>query len=219
MKINNLQRNIAKNLSASIVLSLALFGIIFFLTQREKKITTEINKINSDIADVKLRTTELEGKIIDTKKYKELWKKIPENQKDDRGIKMDDVNAIMNNLAEKYNITAQTIQVPLPEILKTGIFNRKNINVAHTLATISYQAVNDIRANNFMSELINKLPGYIIINNVIIKKEKKYSSSDLIAISSGSSVGAVSVKITFDWYVFNKTAQIEGAVPAEEGSR
>lgn len=203
-KIKKLRRNIIINISATVILAIILGCVIFYLINRENSIKSEIQKIKVNTVGVRIRTGELESKISDTKKYKEIWKIVAENKKSDRGIKMDEVNNVLNSLTEKYNIYNSSIQVPLPEVLNSGIFSRKSLNVLHSTSTMSFDTISDVRANAFMAELMDKLPGYIIINSITIKKIKTYSSSDLVSISSGITNPSVSVKIVFDWYVYNK---------------
>jgi len=201
-KTQNLQRKIIANIAGSVALASLLIVIIFYLIEVKSSSEENIKKIKLDTSSIRNQKTELEGKLNDAKKYKEVWKIIDDSKKNATGPKMDDVNNNFATLALKHNIANQTIQVSLPELMSGGIFDRKTIKISRSTASISFEAVSDLKANNFITEFFNKLPGYPVITELSIKKTKKYSADDLVLISSGKNAAAISVKADFTWYTY-----------------
>lgn len=201
-KVQNLQRKITINYIGSALLLLILAVIFIYLIHIKSSSEENIQKIQLDTTQAKDQKVEFESKLSDAKKYREIWKSIDDSKKNAVGPKMDEVNNNFASLTTKYNISNQNIQVSLPEIMTGGVFNRKTIDVSHSNASISFEAINDLKANAFIAEFFGKLPGYPIITELSIRKTKKYSADDLILISSGKPSTAIAVKINFTWYTY-----------------
>ena len=208
MKTQKLRRNIIINLSASLALMLIAASIIFYTFEHTANSDTEIAKIRSTAIEIKSQARELESKTNDAKKYKEVWKTIGDNRKSTQVIKMEEVNAILDSLAEKYTISNYNLQVVLPENLNSGIFNRKTLDVTYTSGTMSFDALSDVRALSFIIEFFNKLPGYPIITNIEFGKTQPYNNLDLVNISLGKNAAAVKAKISFSWYTFKEKEKV-----------
>jgi hypothetical protein len=214
MKILDLRKKTIINFSVAIALITVLSGGIFYNIYQKNKSQAIINKTNIEASDIKNQTMELENKTTEFKKHKIIWDYLSENKKSTAKIKMSDVNARLSFIADKYSIFNQAIKVTLPENLEGGLFDLKTLNVLVSTVNLSFQAVNDVKALSFISEFTDSLPGYVIVTNLQIKKEKDYSDEDLVALSSGNAIGAVSAKVDFFWYAF-KDKDDENAKDAE----
>lgn len=202
MKVTNLRKQIINNLTISGVLLLVLGGIIYYNVNRNKISFNKAEEIQSETAQIKSRSIELQNKVIEAKKYQEAWKILTPNQKIINNIKMDEVNSKLNTIANKYSIIKPAIKVILPEDLHEGIFRRSSVLVAVSTTNLTFEAANDVRAISFLTEFLNSLQGYAILTNLEIKKSRQYSSQDLIQLSVGKGNGAVSVKADFYWYIY-----------------
>jgi hypothetical protein len=219
MKIIDLQKKIKVSFIASGALILLVALMIFFYIYKIQEGRDILSKIDRDLVQIKIKTIELQGKIIEAKKYRELWSTLDENKKTPRGIKMDDVNASLKTYAEKYAIFSPSIKVALPEPVSDGPFKRNTISVLFTSASLTFNAANDIKAFLFIDEFIRSLPGYPIINNIDIKKAKTYNSVDLVAISTGKGLGAIAGRVDFFWYVYKDKEQKDEPIPAKTVGR
>jgi len=202
MKILYLRKKINVNFSISAVLFLLLAALFSYNFYKKSHVDSKVKEIKSETSKLKSQASELKTKISEAEKYRNLWSSISSNKKSTSGIKMDNVNALLSAVSEKYSILKPSIKVALPEAMKDGIFKRKTVTILSTTATLSFEAVNDIKALLFVDELLNSLPGYIIITNFEIKKSKQYSDQDLVALSSGNGSGAILGKIDFFWYTY-----------------
>lgn len=202
MKITVLKRKITLSLVLSALLLSGSIAFYMFtadhlnnLKSQKKRIDLGTSRYNSKISDVR-------NKAIEVKKYLGMWDKISDNKKITAGIRMDDVNATLNQLSRKHNITNHKITVALPKEIKTGIFKRTTISTLHTVAFLEFKSINDLTALTFVTEFINSLPGYAVINRLTLEKEKNYQIVDLIKISTGKGVGVINGEVTISWYAF-----------------
>jgi cell division protein FtsL len=127
MKIESLRIKLKLNIIFSAVLTLSIVIIHSYKFFKEKDYNQDIEKVRSEIINLKQRNTEVESKANDAKKYKEIWKKMSSTKKNMVGIKMDDVNSNLKKLSEKYSIIDPTIKVTLPENINEGLFKRETL--------------------------------------------------------------------------------------------
>jgi hypothetical protein len=202
MKLVDLKRKIIFNCITSFIFALGAMGVIWYFSSDKKSQDVEIAAINTQTQQIKDRSAEYISKSAETRKYKEIWKNIPENQKNLDGFKIDDVNKLLNKLSEKYYISTPSIKISVPENLKDGIFDRKSIYLTYSTVNIVFNALDDVKAISFLSEFVNNLIGYVIITNLDVKRTKKYTQTDLVDISTGKNSGFIAVKLDFTWYVY-----------------
>ncbi len=203
-KTVELKRKIAINLTVLTLLSAIFVLIIYYIFDSKNISEQKTRNINANNLALRTQLSELNSKVIDIKKYREIWKNIDNNKRNDKGIKMDDINSHMASIAQAHSIINPLFQASLPTNLENNPFNLLSINLLQTTGNLSFSAVDDLRANMFMSDFFSKLPGYIIITELDMRRIKKYSSSDYMAISAGTSISGVDVKVIFAWYVYKK---------------
>lgn len=205
-KVSSLKHKIILSFTISGVLMLILLVFNIYNNASTERDQEKINSLNSQIADLKNKSADIETRIKDATQYKKLWDKADAKKKDFTGIKVNDVTDTFSKLSEEYSIMSPTIKLSLPEVLKNGIYNRQVLEVNLINCVISFTAVSDSIAMSFINSFLNTLPGYVIINDFSITKTKKgsYSESELVNISTGKSTGAISGKVNFSWY-FLKT--------------
>ena len=202
MKTSELRKKIIINFSTSIGLILVFSAIFSYNSGQEDKFATTINKVKYETSAIQSQAAELQSKTSDIRKYKAILEKMSENKKSTAGIKMDDFNSKLNSLAATYRIFSPTIKVVLPENLKDGLFQRTTIDVFFTTVNLSFDALDDVMAISFVSDLISSLPGNIVVSNFEMRKAKDYTEQDFVEITSGKAKGNISGKLDFYWYAY-----------------
>lgn len=202
MKTSELRKKIIINFSTSIGLMLVFSAIFSYNSNQEDKFTATINKLKSETSTIQSQAAELRSKTSDIRKYKTILEKMSENKKSTAGIKMDDFNSKLNYFATTYRIFSPAVKVALPENLKDGLFQRTTIDVFFTTVNLSFDALDDVAAISFVSNLTSSLPGTIVVSNFEMKKSKDYSEQDFVAITSGTAKGNISGKLDFYWYAY-----------------
>jgi hypothetical protein len=201
MQIAQLKRKVTINLIITGILLVILSGSIFLNFFQKSSLQKSIEKINNETSEIKNKASDLQNKTLELKKYVSLWSSINEKKKNANGIKMDEVNLILSDVASKYSISNPQLKVNLPEPVQGRLFDHNTITVLLTSVVLNFKAANDIKALSFVTDFLNSLNGYKIVTNLEIKKDKDYSIEDLVNISSGKTSGNVSGKIEFFWYV------------------
>ena len=205
MKTDNLKKSIIINSSILSVLIIIFSGCIFFIFYQKKNVNEQSNKINTETESIKAKTTSISGKASQAKKYKDLYSQIPlEKRTNFTGIKMDEINSKLKTIGDKYFITSREIKINVPENFKDEPFKLKTMSVLYTSVVLNFRSYTEDKAFLFIDEFLKSLNGYTILTNIDIRKEKEYSSENLISISAGKGTGNVTTKAEFYWYSFKE---------------
>jgi len=206
MKLLILRKKIITNAALSVILITLLALVIIYDSHKKKVARDEAQRVERETAKIRSKSVELQNKVAEAKKYEAVWKTIP-NQRKFIGIpKIDDVIEKIDVLAEKYAIEKPAIKMTVPEELTNEIFKRSTIGVNVSTATLTFDALSDVKAISFITEFVHSVPGYIIIVNFDIKRTRKYNDQDLIQLSIGKGSGAVTGKVDFFWYLYKSKA-------------
>lgn len=205
-KVSVLKHRIILSSITAGVLVLILLALNIYSGSVSTKDQDKIRVLRVQISDLKSKSADIEAKINDAKKYKQLWDKADAKRKNFSGIKINDITNTFSNLADQYNIVTPNINLSLPEVLKTGIFDRQVLEVNLINCTITFSALNDSIAMSFINSFFDTLPGYVVVNDLSITKTKKdnYSDSELVDISTGKITGSTSGKVSFSWYFLKR---------------
>ncbi len=204
MKINNLKKQIIRNFSIAGAFFVMFGAGFYYYSNQQKFVKDKIDKINNEAAQFSVELADLQSKTAEIKKYKDMWPKISHSKKDVDGIKIDEVNKILNSVAKKYSIGSPNIKLSLPELMIGGVFDRKTINVMMTTANVTFTATTDVKAIMFADEFLGSLKGYPVLTTFNIAKNKEYSNDDLIELSTGKSQGNITGKFDFYWYIYKE---------------
>lgn len=202
MKIQILKKRIIKNFLVAGVFAIIFSSTFYFYYSKKSGVDSKILAINEETSQFSIELADLQSKTAEIKKYKDLWRTISENKKNTDGIKIDEINAKLTSIANKYGISNPKIKLSLPEVIKGGVFDLKTANVMMTTASINFTAINDTKAMMFANEFINSLKGYPVVTSFNISKSREYTLQELLDVSTGKSSGVVSGKIDFFWYVY-----------------
>ncbi len=209
-KIANFKKRIIFHLSAFLTIIIIIIAFSFYDTIYQKNNAEQIVNMKTQISDLKIKSADIEIKINNAKKFKQLWIAASSKKKDFSGIKIADVNNNFNSLAKKYDITKPSITISAPKILKNGIYKLQTLDVNLVNFNISFDSLTDESALNFINNFTDSLPGYTIISNLAIKKSRKagYSKKELVEISNGKFPNLISSKVSFSWYFLKRKPKL-----------
>lgn len=205
-KFSYLKHKIILNLVTATILIVSIAMVFFYYKAALEDGEYRVNLLNQQIADLSGKSTHLESRIRDAKKYRSLWDKSDDTKKNFGIIKADDVNDNFAKLATSHHITGQTIAMSIPKVLSDGIYNLQILKVSMINGSISFDSLTDVDAINFINDFFQTLSGYTVISDLSISRGKQdsYSYSDLVDISTGKIGGSTKVKLDFSWYFLNK---------------
>ncbi len=205
-KIINLKKRIIFGLSTLFITLIVIFAFNFYDKKANENNAEQISTIEAQINDLRTKSAGTEAKINDAKKFKRLWTNASDKKKNFNGIKVADITDDFNSMAEKEDISKPLITLSVPEVLKNTTYQLETIDVNLINCTMNFEALTDRAALDFINNFISKLPGYVVINELSIKKTKKegYSDQDLIDISNGKFPSLISSKVSFSWYFLKR---------------
>ncbi len=206
MKIDKLKKQIKYSVLSIIIFVSIISSLLVMYVYLNNSFLDQYDKIIMDIADVKNKTQEIEQKTQENKKYMELWSKINQSKKSLDGIKAEDVNKIIANLAEKYSITNTVFKISVPENYPPNIFKNETISLLYTIAELTFSSYHDVKCIQFANELIKYLHGYAVITKFEFSKDRDYSVQDYFDISTGKLFGSIKAKMVFSWYVYKESS-------------
>jgi hypothetical protein len=203
-KVTNLKKKIIVSLSLFAIILVVIISLNFYDKKSLENYSAKFSTLETEIGELETKITSSEERVSQTNKYKKLWISANSKKKNFNGIKISEINDKFTSLAEQYNITNPTITISLPEILNTGIYQLQILDVNLINCNIGFNALTDKFALDFINGFIADLPGYVVINDLLIKKDKKegYSDQELNQISNGKFPNLISAKVSFSWYFF-----------------
>lgn len=204
MKLEPLKKKVILSSIISAALIIATSFLAYMTSAQKDESAKTIRKIKNETRSIRDGISDLQTKEMDSEKYKKLWKSLSPGKKITTGIKIDQINATLAKVADKYSIIKPVIKVTLPEVLKDHKFKRKTINIIYTTASLKFKAASDVKALLFIDEFMKSLHGYPIITSLDISKDREYNNNDLVAISAGRSSGVISTKLNFVWYAYKE---------------
>jgi len=202
MKAIDLRKKTIRNFVIAIVIAI-LLGVGMLFNNKEKVILNEkLKNINSEVSKLDKKSQDLESKQKEITKYIHIWKNLKENKKSLIGINMDEVNSMLDSLSRKYFVVGTDIKLGLPNLIKSGIFNTKKIDVVYTKAILKFKALDDASSMRFLNDFFQNIPGYYAIHNISIERRSTLSNQDFVSISKGKFPNIINVSTEFSWYAF-----------------
>ena len=204
MKIDKLKKKIKYSLILVTISAIFISSLLVIYFYLNASFLDQYDKIVMDIADIKNKTQEIERKTQENKKYMELWSKINANKKSLEPIKVDEINKLIANISEKYSISGAVFRITVPENYPSKIFQNETISITYAIAELLFASYHDVKALQFIDELMKYLHGYPVVTRLEFSKERDYAVKDYFDISAGKSNGAIKGRLIFSWYVYKE---------------
>lgn len=208
MKINKLKKQLTISLVFTLIMVSLIGTLIFMYFYLNSTFLTQYDNIIMEVASIKNKTSEIEKKSLENKKYMQLWSQITESKKSLIGIRVEEMKKIIDNLAEKYSISNTTFKVSVPENYSASIYKNETISILYTIVELTYNAYHDVKAIQFANEVMSTIHGYPIVTKFEIFKDKDYVVKDYFDISTGKIFGSIRSKLVFSWYVYKEGAPL-----------
>ncbi len=208
MKINKLKKQLTISIVFALIMAILIGSLVFMYFYLNSTFLSQYDNIIMNVANIKSKTSEIEKKSLENKKYMQLWSQINESKKSMIGIKVEDMKKAIDNLAEKYSISNTTFKVSVPENYSPTIYKNETISILYTIVELTYNAYHDVKAIQFANEVMSTIHGYPIVTKFEIFKDKDYVVKDYFDISTGKIFGSVRSKLVFSWYVYKEGAPL-----------
>ncbi len=188
----------------------AIIGVLSYQKIANNSKTLKISNLRTEINNIKERSRDIQSQVADAKRFNQIWLDTDPKKKSFEDVKVSELSDKFTEIAQKYNLSKPTITISVPELLKQPPYqDLRAIDVNLITFSIAFTAITDLDAINYAKEITNSLPGYVVISNFSITKNKKegYTSQDFIDISNKKEVGMVSTTLNFVWYYLKYKAK------------
>ena len=201
-KVAYLKHKIVLSVIITALLSICVAGLVIYRTKTQNHHNLDILDLESQINDLKKKSADIETMVRDAKRFKLLWNNTDAKKKDFTEIKISNINDAFVSLTKEYNVSKPSIKISVPEVLSGGVWKTQDLDVALINFNITFDALTDKMAIDFLRDFIKIFPGYVIVSNFEVKRGTKggYSDDALVRISNGEFSGLVACKIDFSWY-------------------
>jgi hypothetical protein len=192
------------NFSASIILLIVLLIMVYYNTHRKEIAQSKISEIEAETNSITNKANEIRTRFFEVQKYEKSWLHLPENKKTIVKAKIDDINSLLETIGDKHLISERILKISLPENLPEGFLSTKTLLFSFATGDLSFFALSDVKAIEFISDFINAFPGYAIITKFSLEKNKSYDEQDLILISTGKTKGLIKCNLSFTWFFYKE---------------
>jgi hypothetical protein len=212
-----------KKILISLVVFLGSVGIfvaiIVYLFSLQTKSKEKYDWLKNDISSKERKIRGLSDQALEFAEAISVWEEFDEETKLLGGIRINSAKNVIEALEKKYRLSDFTIVFSKPEMVDTSKkpeYKNELINVSASTVAIDFGAATDDIVYNFVSELMEKFPGYITINAFSVNRVRDVETEDLEKLAAGENVTLVNVKVRFDWRDFKYNPPIENS-PTENG--
>jgi hypothetical protein len=204
MKIATLQKRIYLNLALSLLILLVFTSSYLFVNTRHLDIIKQASDSKAEAKQISQRIVGIKKKSEDLRKYRTLWNRLPYSKKKLGGVKAEEFQALLDNLAKAHMLKVVNIAIPLPEPFLLSDSDKSPLNIFSTEVEITLSSHTDNEVFSFIEDLDSKIPGFLLVKSIEIKKSREYKEEDFVKIATSNPdfVPIFNVIINFFWYSY-----------------
>ena len=125
------------------------------------------------------------------------WVKLKSNQKYVGDVDLAELNEHLRDLRMKYKLTTLDTKVGVPQ--KNEHDSIPGADVVDIDINIKFAAASDEYGLQFLESLMNKIPGYLIVKNVTIKKQTSITDRHIEQAEKGTFLPIFQGELSFSW--------------------
>jgi hypothetical protein len=221
MKIQKLQHDlIVRLLISTAVLVVAVIGV-YYLRVKVYQLEERYNWLKSDAMSLSRKLDSLNKRTLEFSDAVRVWESMTPGQKQLQGLQLTKAKALLETLqaqlklnemnisfskpeevsgAEESPATAPAIgaKAPLPPAQEENSIVGE-IKIASSNVSITFKALSDEYAYDFIHGLQHQFPGYVHIKTLTIAQEGKMTKETIQRIADGEFPAMVAVTVDFNW--------------------
>ena len=200
LKEGSLLNKIKVKIFILVAILLICFVVNEYFKNEQKKVNKMVNKYTGEVRDKKNKISNFDNKVQAIEESLEYWQEIESKGQDFKGLKITAAKKELNRLKKKYRFSKLDVKLSKPETVKPrkgDIITTESSNIK-----ISIHAYLDTDIYQFIYDLQNNFPGYVKINNVVIRKTEKLDISFLRKVQEQKGAYSVFSEIDFKWTEF-----------------
>ncbi len=110
------------------------------------------------------------------------------------------ITQVLGTLKNNYRLTSLSLQMDPEEPFENEELQAAKLDVVRSNVVLELGGMSDQHIYSFIKEMRNKLPGFIKVKRLELKREKGFDIETLQQISNGAAPQMVSGKLAFEWY-------------------
>lgn len=167
----------------------------------EQFLQNDINSLNGKITSLLSKSKEF------AESYK-LWKKLFKTDQKQEGLKISQVQSLLNLFKERYKLTEMSVDLSTPKNLE-DIYKTDTAVVQSSEVSLKFAGLSDEYLLSFVGAIKNKFPGYVKIKALKLNRVGKIDKETLLKISRGAAPSLVSGELEFYWRDLKDISQEE----------
>lgn len=199
IKISKTQRDVAIKITICIILIVFVSSISIYLSGTAEEYNKKYTWIKNDISELGRKLDGLNQKTVEFSEAVKAWESLPEDAKLLPGLRINDAKDILDKLQIKYKLTNVKTSFSKPEEL-SGDYKTDTVMMASSIISMTFNAKSDTYVYGFISDLTQRLPGYMQIKSLSINPPQQITKEVLKQISIGADVNIISVTMDFYWH-------------------
>lgn len=164
----------------------------------------EISTLTSSNASLSSHINDLQNKLNDINKTKEIAQKLKDNAFINKSLNLDKVNQMITELSVKHRLINRPSVIIKPllepsQLLQLALKNSKDMKIEGSEISVEMNAYNDVDILQFVSTFLDNFDDVIKITSFEIKKNKDVDDITLASIEKGEKPVIVTAKLTITW--------------------
>jgi len=212
-KLAKAKKDLAKSSTASIIIIAVFGGLVFGTMQYKNSKEDDLDKVKKDIKKIKSNISTIKNERKQAMLSYETFNSIPENKLPTKSGFESSVERqriakkVLLDLNDKYRFTAMDPKLSPPGLKESTAL----IDIISSPLDINFDGMSDELVLSFVNDLKEKLPGYLKMTKLNIKRRGAIDSETLEKIKVTSSyLPLVSGAVSFEWYTLKSKNDKEG---------
>ncbi len=224
MLLNHLKAYVYGELKNKLIIVIALITMLSIINALNNSLENEQKNIEINSKSTTKKLASLKNEIVSTQKAQKLWEEgVSEKFQERTGMKVKELNKILEQLKESYKLKNLIVNLTNPERKKENI-NLEFSKIMYSVGNISFESLTDIDVFKFIETFHKEIPGFIQIKSLETIRNKGKIENALKEIESGKIAGLINYRMEFIWLDVEDInssikAEKKSLVPSKDGSK
>jgi len=185
---------------------------MLYLSQVDTTTTEKLQWLRNDINALKAKLDGMNQKTLELSEAIKAWEKLPAEQHDLDGLRINAAKDLLDKLQVRYGLSNIKTSFSKPQELTEG-YNVENMKVVASTVTISFGALTDEQALQFLATLQENFPGYIQVRSFNLKTDRPITREVVEEVAKGQFPALVTGDIDFQWQDLRYTPSVTPKTP------
>jgi hypothetical protein len=208
-KMQLLKKQLVKCSLIAAVAASASSAVAYSVYSWSDSVLSEKQKLERDLSRTRGNVNSLESKHREAQQYLEFYSKITSDSEQDKisDLSRQKAEVWLKSAATRSNIMNMDGKVEPIEWIDSPAFKKQTFEGITSKVLLTFDAMTDEQAYQFMQDVERGFPGYIKITHFKLKKNKEIDDAVLIGAGKGDFPPLVTGELGFNWIGVREVAQ------------